>query len=163
MLSGAGINPNQTYPSYRFYHDQYSALYTWRSIGYSNYNALEVVYKQRIGDLQADLNYTYSKSMDIVSQAERLNTSAGVNYAQILNSWAPNQLYGVSDFDATHQINANYVYLLPFGQGKKLFSCAGQAGERADWRLGVDRDCALELRIPVHDGQRRVLPHQLGH
>ncbi len=126
VLSGAGINPNQTYPSYRFYHDQYSALYTWRSIGYSNYNALEVVYKQRIGDLQADLNYTYSKSMDIVSQAERLNTSAGVNYAQILNSWAPNQLYGVSDFDATHQINANYVYLLPFGQGKKLFSSPGR-------------------------------------
>ena len=125
-LSGAGINPNQTYPSYRFYHDQYSALYAWRSIGYSNYNGLEVVYKQRIGDLQADLNYTYSKSMDVVSQAERLNTSAGVNYAQILNSWAPNQLYGVSDFDATHQINGNYVFLLPLGQGKKLFSSPGK-------------------------------------
>ena len=49
-LSGAGINPNGTYPSYRFYHDQYSALYTWRSIGNSNYNALEAVYKQRIGE-----------------------------------------------------------------------------------------------------------------
>ncbi len=84
------------------------------------------MYKQRIGDLQADLNYTYSKSMDVVSQAERLNTSAGVNYAQILNSWAPNQLYGVSDFDATHQINGNYVFLLPLGQGKKLFSSPGK-------------------------------------
>ncbi len=121
-LSQAGINPNQTYPSYRFYHDQYSALYAWRSIGSSNYNALEAVYKQRIGDLQADVNYTYSKSMDIVSQAERLNTSAGTNYAQILNSWEPNQLYGVSDFDVTHQINANYLWELPFGSGKKLFS-----------------------------------------
>ena len=121
-LSGAGINPNGTYPSYRFYHDQYSAMYAWRSIGNSNYNALEVVYKQRIGDLQADVNYTYSKSMDIVSQAERLNTSAGVNYAQILNSWEPNQLYGVSDFDVTHQINTNYLWELPFGRGKKLFS-----------------------------------------
>ena len=48
-LSGAGINPNGTYPSYRFYHDQYSALYSWRSIGYSNYHALEAVYRQRIG------------------------------------------------------------------------------------------------------------------
>ena len=48
-LSGAGVNPNQTYPSYRFYHDQYSALYSWRSIGNSNYHALEVVYRQRIG------------------------------------------------------------------------------------------------------------------
>jgi hypothetical protein len=125
-LSGAGINPNGAYPSYRFYHDQYSALYAWRSIGYSNYNALEVVYKQRIGSLTADVNYTYSKSMDIVSQAERLNTSAGVNYAQILNSWAPNQLYGVSDFDTTHQINANYLWALPFGRGRKLLSGANR-------------------------------------
>jgi hypothetical protein len=125
-LSGAGINPNGAYPSYRFYHDQYSALYAWRSIGYSNYNALEVVYKQRIGSLTADVNYTYSKSLDIVSQAERLNTSAGVNYAQILNSWAPNQLYGVSDFDTTHQINANYLWALPFGRGKKLLSGANR-------------------------------------
>jgi hypothetical protein len=128
-LSGAGVNPNQTYPSYRFYHDQYSALYAWRSIGYSNYNALEAVYKQRIGSLTADLNYTYSKSMDIVSQAERLNTSAGVNYAQILNSWAPNQLYGVSDFDATHQINGNYLWELPFGRGQKFASGANRVAD----------------------------------
>ena len=122
-LSGAGVNPNQTYPSYRFYHDQYSALYSWRSIGYSNYHALEVVYRQQLGaGLQADVNYTYSKSMDITSQAERLNTSGATNYAQILNSWMPNQLYGVSDYDATHQINSNYIWALPFGQGKKFLS-----------------------------------------
>ena len=75
-LSGAGVNPNGSYPSYRFYHDQYSALYSWRSIGFSNYHALEVVYRQQFGaGLQADFNYTYSKSMDITSQGERLNTS----------------------------------------------------------------------------------------
>jgi hypothetical protein len=122
-LSGAGINPNGTYPSFRYYHDQYSALYAWRSIGYSNFNALEVVYRQKLGaDLQADVNYTYGKSMDIVSQAERLNTSAGTNYAQIMNSWKPNQLYGVSDFDATHQLNANYLWQLPLGRGKRFLS-----------------------------------------
>ena len=96
---------------YRFYHDQYSALYSWRSIGYSNYHALEAVYRQHFGaGLQADVNYTYSKSMDIASQSERWNTSGGTNYAQIINSWMPNQLYGVSDFDATHQINSNYIW-----------------------------------------------------
>lgn len=122
-LSGAGVNPNQTYPSYRFYHDQYSALYAWRSIGYSNYNALEVVYRQRFAaGLQADFNYTYSKSMDITSQAERLNTSGATNYAQIINSWIPNQLYGVSDYDATHQINSNYLWTLPVGRGKHFGS-----------------------------------------
>jgi hypothetical protein len=126
-LSGAGINPNQTYPSYRFYHDQYSALYTWRSIANSNYHALEVVYRQRVGkQLQADVNYTYSKSMDIVSQAERLNTSAGTNYAQIMNSWLPNQLYGVSDYDATHQINSNYLWKLPVGRGEQFLGSASR-------------------------------------
>jgi hypothetical protein len=126
-ISGAGVNPNQTYPSYRFYHDQYSALYAWRSIGNSNYNALQVVYRQRFGlGLQADFNYTYSKSMDITSQSERLNTSGAVNYAQILNTWAPNQLYGVSDFDATHQINSNYIWNLPFGRGQRFGSSIGR-------------------------------------
>ncbi len=129
-LSGAGINPNGTYPSFRFYHDQYSALYAWRSIGVSNFNALEAVYRQKVGaGLQADVNYTYGKSMDIVSQAERLNTSAGTNYAQIMNSWAPNQLYGVSDFDATHQLNANYLWELPFGRGKHFLSSTSRLAD----------------------------------
>jgi len=133
-LSGAGVNPNQTYPSYRFYHDQYSALYAWRSVGFSNYHALEVVYRQQLGaGLQADVNYTYSKSMDITSQAERLNTSGATNYAQILNSWAPNQLYGVSDFDATHQINSNYIWTLPVGRGKKFY---GSDSRLADALIG---------------------------
>jgi len=126
-LSGAGVNPNQTYPSYRYYHDQYSALYAWRSIGNSNYHALEVVYRQRFGaGLQADVNYTYSKSMDITSQAERLNTSGATNYAQILNTWNPNQLYGISDYDATHQVNSNYLWTLPVGRGKKFDSSASR-------------------------------------
>jgi hypothetical protein len=124
-LSGAGVNPNQTYPSYRFYHDQYSALYAWRSVGNSNYNALEAVYRQHFGGgLEADLNYTYSKSMDITSQAERLNTSGATNYAQIINSWEPNQLYGVSDYDVTHQINGNYIWTLPVGRGKHFLATA---------------------------------------
>jgi len=126
-LSGAGVNPNGSYPSFRFYHDQYSALYAWRSIGYSNYHALEVVYRQQFGSgLQADFNYTFSKSMDITSQAERLNSSGSTNYAQIMNTWNPNQLYGVSDYDARHQINANYIWDLPIGRGKQFLSNANR-------------------------------------
>ncbi|HUH62191.1 MAG TPA: carboxypeptidase-like regulatory domain-containing protein [Terracidiphilus sp.] len=115
---GAGVN----YPAFRYYHDQYSALYTWRSVGNSNFNALEAVYRQRFGGAQADLNYTYGKSLDVISQAERLGNSAGVNYAQIYNSWEPNQLYGPSDYDVRHQINANLIWDLPFGTGKRFFS-----------------------------------------
>jgi hypothetical protein len=119
---GAGVN----YPAFRYYHDQYSALYSWRSIGYSNFNALEAVYRQRFGGLQADFNYTYSKSLDITSQAERLGNSATTNYAQIMNSWEPNQLYGPSDSDVRHQLNSNFVWDLPIGRGKKLLSGANR-------------------------------------
>ncbi len=121
--TGDGINPNQIYPSNRFYHDQFSALYAWRSIGASNYNSLQVVYRQRFGlGLQADFNYTLSKSLDTTSQAERLGPSGGINNAQIFNTWSPNQLYGASDFDIRHQLNANYVWSLPFGQGQRYAS-----------------------------------------
>jgi hypothetical protein len=113
---GAGIN----YPAFRYYHDQYSALYAWRSIGYSNFNGFEAVYRQHFGGLQADFNYTFSKSLDITSQAERLGNSASTNYAQIMNTYMPNQLYGPSDYDVRHQLNSNFVWDLPFGAGKRF-------------------------------------------
>ncbi len=37
---------------------------------------------------------------------------------QVVNSWDPNALRAVSDFDTTHQFNANWIYELPFGKGK---------------------------------------------
>lgn len=125
--TSAGINPNGAYPSNRFYHNQFSALYAWRSIGYSNYNALQAVYRQHFAyGIQADINYTYSKALDVVSQAERLGSSGDINYAQIFNTWVPNQLYGDSDQDIRHQINANYIWDLPVGRGKQFLSNIGR-------------------------------------
>lgn len=126
--SGAGLNvPGHQYPFYRFYHDQYSALYTWRTIGDSSYNALQVTLRKRFSDgLQAALNYTWSKSLDWTSQAERIPTSGGNNQAQIINTWQPNQLRGRSDFNPTHQINANWIYGLPVGRGRRWASDANR-------------------------------------
>jgi carboxypeptidase family protein len=122
--TGAGLNvPGHSYPSYRFYHDQYSALYSWRNIGKSDYNALQVtLHKRFTNGLQGDFNYTWSKSFDWTSQAERIPTSGGNNGAQIMNTWNPSQLRGVSDFDATHQINANWIFELPFGKSRHFAS-----------------------------------------
>jgi hypothetical protein len=126
--SGAGLNiSGHSYPSYRFYHDQYSALYSWRTIGKSNFNGLEVtLQKQFSGGLQGAFNYTWSKSLDWTSQAERIPTSGGNNGAQIINTWNPSQLRGVSDFNPAHQINANWIYDLPFGRGRYF----GSGGSR---------------------------------
>jgi hypothetical protein len=46
--------------------------------------------------VQGDFNYAFSKSMDWTSAAERVGTSGSNNYAQIINTWRPNQLRGVS-------------------------------------------------------------------
>ena len=116
----ASVKGKQT--PFTFYSPQYSSLYGWASIGNSAYNAGQFSLRRRMADgLQFDLNYTYSKSIDIGSNAERINHFQGSGFAsQVLNSWYPNQLRGPSDFDATHQVNANGVYQLPFGRGKRF-------------------------------------------
>jgi hypothetical protein len=82
-----------------------------------------------MGGLDADLNYTFSKSIDIGSNAERINGWEGGGFAsQIINAWSPNQLRAASDFDVRHQVNANWVVDLPFGKGRRYGSqCRGLA------------------------------------
>jgi hypothetical protein len=70
------------------------------------------------------LNYTFSKSLDISSDAERVGTWGGLG-GLVVNAFSPNQLRGVSDFDTPHQINANWIIELPFGKGKPIARNAG--------------------------------------
>lgn len=106
---------------FQFYDSQYFSLYAWRSIGNSSYNGGQFSLRHRMGGLEAEVNYTVSKSIDIGSNAERINTFEGGGFAsQIINAWSPNQLRAVSDFDTRHQINANWVYDLPFGKGMRF-------------------------------------------
>lgn len=55
------------------------------------------------------------KSIDTSSFPENSNNFAGF----ITNTWAPEQLRSVSDYDMTHQFNGNYIVDLPFGHGKR--------------------------------------------
>jgi hypothetical protein len=87
-------------------------------MGTSSYNALQLTLDQKMTHgLQFTFNYTFSKSIDLSSDATRVGTIGG-NSSQIQNAWSPYQFRAVSDFDATHQINANWVYQLPFGRGR---------------------------------------------
>ena len=110
--------------------NQLTTQYAWSSIGKSNYNALQAsVRKQFAHSLQFDLNYTYSRSIDITSSATRLGFSSSVNVGapgtRLVNAFSPNGRRGVSDFDTTHQINANWIAELPFGKGRHFVSNAG--------------------------------------
>jgi hypothetical protein len=120
-------NPNQLYftsgGQYSYYAPQYSSLYAWRSMAWSNYHALQVVVRHRMTHgFQLDLNYTFSKAEDISSDAERIGPASngsllGLNN-NIINAWDPNAQKGVASFDATHQFNANWIFELPFGRGR---------------------------------------------
>jgi hypothetical protein len=126
--------PNNKFGPYAFYHDQFSSLYAWRNIGTSDYNGLQVTYNVHWGNnLQGQFNYTFSKSLDEASAAERIGPYEGTpgtgndlnGGGIVINSYDPLALRGLSDFNAKHQINGNLVYQLPFGKGQKLDGSAG--------------------------------------
>jgi hypothetical protein len=101
-----------------FYNPQYASLYAWRTIGNSSYHALQLSLRKRFSQgVQFDFNYTFSKSLDLSSDAERINPWGGLG-GQVINSWDYKALRAVSDFDARHQITANWVGELPFGRNR---------------------------------------------
>jgi hypothetical protein len=103
-----------------FFNKQFHSLYAWRSIGNANYHAMQVNLRKRMSQgVQFDMNYTFSKSIDISSDAERIDAYSGLG-GQVINSWDPNALRAVSDFDTRHQWNANWLVELPVGKGKLL-------------------------------------------
>lgn len=109
---------------YSFVDPQFAALYAWRSIGPAAYNALQVnLQRHMTHGVEVDLNYTYSKSMDISSDANRIGAEGGLGGQAIL-PWDPKALRAVSDFDLTHQFNANWIINMPFGNGRWLDSNA---------------------------------------
>jgi len=115
------MSGNSLYPKtgpYTFVDPQFASLYAWRSTGAAAYNGLQVsLHKRASHGMQFDFNYTYSKSFDVSSDASRINAEGGLG-GQIINPWSPKELRSVSDFDLTHQVNANWIAELPFGKGK---------------------------------------------
>jgi hypothetical protein len=110
----------------RFWQDQFSSLYALSTIGMSYYNALQIALRHpsRHG-FQADINYTFSKSIDMGSDAERtseLSSPNGTGIAaagsEIINTWKPYLNRAVSDFDTKHIVTIDSLYQLPFGKGK---------------------------------------------
>jgi carboxypeptidase family protein len=115
----APAKPGQPGGPYQFYNPQFTALYGWSSMGKSAYNAAQLILRSRATHgLQFDFNYTFSKSLDVGSDAERVGPFGGLS--AIINTWAPFQLRSVSDFDTRHAVNSNWVYDLPVGRGKRF-------------------------------------------
>jgi len=125
-----------------YLNNQSTSMFAWSSIGKSNYNALQATLRKQLsGGAQFDLNYTYSRSIDITSSATRLSWASCCNVGspgtRLVNAFDPNGRRGVSDFDTTHQINANWIVELPFGKGKHFGGNASSISEAiiGGWQL----------------------------
>jgi hypothetical protein len=140
--------------------NQMTSMFAWSSIGKSNYNGLQVNLTKRTNHgLQFDLNYTYSKSIDITSGAARLGFSPSDNIgapgSRLVNAFDPRGNRGVSDFDTTHQINANWIAELPFGRGKRFAANAGRAADAiiGGWQLSGLARWTTGFPFTVDNGQ----------
>jgi hypothetical protein len=87
----------------------------WTYIGSNNYNSLQVQLNRRVGNLQWNLNYTWSKT---------------ITYA--FNQWTDTKL-GKNVTNRPHAVNLNFGYALP--SGSRLWSNAFTKQALDGWRL----------------------------
>jgi hypothetical protein len=106
-------------------------------IGDSHYNSLQVNLNRQIThNLQAQLSYTYAKSIDDNSISFGLEGGgAPQNFSNPFNAAYDR---GRSTFDLTHSFRASSVYMLPF-HGNLLAE-----------RLATERDLQRDLRLSIH-------------
>ena len=115
---------------FAYFSEQYDSLAALSSVGRSNYHAMILSLRKRYASgYQFDFNYTLSRSRDLGSNNERGSAfgtyGAGGYSGFLVNTWNPELNYGISDFDVTHQFNANGIFDLPFGRGKRFGNNAG--------------------------------------
>jgi hypothetical protein len=111
-----------------FWQNQFSSLYVLDTIGMSYYNAGQLTLRHPASHgLQMDVSYTYSRSIDMGSDAERNTEFTGQGaFSLILNTWKPSLNRGVSDFDTAHLLTVDWVYQMPFGRGKAMLGSANR-------------------------------------
>lgn len=81
---------------------QFAAVTNQKTIGNSNYNALEINFRHRSKSLELVAGYTYSKSLDDSS-----------SLAEEVNPDGPGLTRALSAFDMRHNFVVNYKYDLP--------------------------------------------------
>ncbi|MEQ1765612.1 MAG: hypothetical protein ABL984_20965, partial [Pyrinomonadaceae bacterium] len=138
-----------------FIHPQYATFAAYSTLGNSWYNAFQFSLRKRFQQgLSFDINYTYSHSIDTASGNE---ASGGITGVNIQNPLRLDANRGNSDFDVRHLVNANYIYELPFGKGKKFLNGPGRAMDAifGGWTLtGIVRlNSGLPTQEPFDDSR----------
>jgi hypothetical protein len=91
-----------------------------QNTGTLRYNALQVEVRRRFSDgFSFQANYTFQKTLsDFPDEDQNRQDELQDNNNPKLN-------FGRPDFDRTHTLNANAIYELPFGKGKRFLNEGG--------------------------------------
>ena len=105
---------------------------------YSRYHALEMKFERRFNDGYSYLlGYTYSRSKDTRSYDPAFTVVSGANNQSASSTpfdiYNRDLNYALSDFDRPHVFQAQGVWELPFGQGRKY---AGNVTRATDMLIG---------------------------
>ena len=105
----------------------------------SHYNGLQLTAAKRLGHgLQGQINYTFSRCMDEVSNGGFLQFAAGGILSPLPGALARD--YGPCDYDIRHNLNGQYVYELPLKVKNRRLGVAlngWQVSGTAFWHSGV--------------------------
>ena len=123
------------YPINFFQANPFSAgqpVYYMDSNGYSNYNALQVDYRQKPWHgVQFDANYTWSHTLGLATPNNWTSQSTQYTLRDLKES------YGPTLFDLHNVIHANGTYDLPFGKGRQWLNHGGVTNAiLGGWTLG---------------------------
>jgi Carboxypeptidase regulatory-like domain len=135
-LTNAGFTGKGAgYPINFFQTNPYSAgqpVYYTDSNGYSNYNALQVDYRQKPWHgLQFDANYTWSHTLGLATPNNWTSQSTQYTLRDMRDA------YGPTLFDLHDVIQANGTYDLPFGKGRQFLNHGGVTNAiLGGWTLG---------------------------
>jgi hypothetical protein len=105
----------------------------------SHYHGLQLTAMKRLGHgLQGQINYTFSRCMDEVSNGGFLQFAAGAILSPLPGDLRRN--YGPCDYDIRQNLNAEYVYELPIkvrGRGLGYALNGWQISGTAFWHSGI--------------------------
>jgi hypothetical protein len=130
-FAGAGAG----YPINFFQANPYSAgepVYYMDSNGYSNYNALQVDYRQKAWHgVQFDANYTWSHTLGLATPNNWTSQSPQYTLRDLAQS------YGPTLFDLRNVVHVNGTFDLPFGKGRQWLNRGGVANQiLGGWTVG---------------------------
>ncbi len=111
------LNTGSVSPLYYRPYAGYSSMNGAFSGGDANYNSLQAAFVYRMGDLQYNAAYTWSKSLSDVMPSNPGANGTGIGYDESASPQNPYNLkgdYGLPDFDRTHVFTSAWVYTMPF-------------------------------------------------